>query len=468
MHIHPVDLGVANRHRLFMFSPLKDRWQDWSKMSINREIFSAALSIAVVTVLVKGVFIYKEVVQAWLFGTGKEMDSFLMALVLPNFVIFVIAGSFNAAFIPTYIQVKEQQGEEAAQRLLSSTIFLTMAALAVLMMALLLIARPLVETLSDFTPIQTKFTMRLFYCITPAVFLNGMVIICSAVLNAEKQFVAAALTPLLTPLLTLLLLVLTPSWRIYCLAAGLNLGGLVELFVLGAALSKQGIYLRPRWGNYNAPLRQVGRQSLPMLMGSLMMNSSAIIDQSMATTLGPGNLAALNYAAKFIAFPLGLGTTALATAAIPHLSSMVAARKWIAIQHTCRRYLRLIFVTMVPLTIVFVASSKWLVRVCFERGSFNPNDTVLVSGIQSLAALQIPFYVAGIFMVRLVSAMKLNQILMWVGIMNLFLKVILNYIFMEWLGVAGVALSTSCVYFCSFLVVFIYTKKALRREEDGV
>ena len=89
--------------------------------SANRHIFTAMLTVGTVTLVVKTMATLKEMVVAHAFGTSDSLDALLIAYLLPSFGINVIAGSLNAALIPTYIQVRDCEGDEAAQRLLAST-----------------------------------------------------------------------------------------------------------------------------------------------------------------------------------------------------------------------------------------------------------------------------------------------------------------------------------------------------------
>ena len=94
-------------------------WKKLTSGSTNRKIFGAAVKVGLLTGLVRVAAVVKELVVAWKFGTGDTLDAFLIALLVPSFIINVVAGSFNAALIPTYIQVREQEGTKAAQRLFS-------------------------------------------------------------------------------------------------------------------------------------------------------------------------------------------------------------------------------------------------------------------------------------------------------------------------------------------------------------
>lgn len=113
----------------------------------------------------------------------------------------------------------------------------------------------------------------------------------------------------------------------------------------------------------------------------------------------------------------------------------------------------------VPLAILLILISKPLVQVLFQRGSFTPEDTYMVARIQAFYALQIPFYIGGILVVRLISSMRKNQLLMWVSGSNLLVKIVLNYLLIQYFGVYGIALSTSIIYLISFSICWILLSK---------
>ena len=70
-------------------------------------------------------------VPAW-FGTADCLDAFLIAFLLPLFVINVVAGSFNVAFIPTFIRVMHEQGLRAVQDPFSCIIILGIGLLIII------------------------------------------------------------------------------------------------------------------------------------------------------------------------------------------------------------------------------------------------------------------------------------------------------------------------------------------------
>ena len=445
------------------YSYLLAFWKKLTSGSNNRKIFGAAVTVGLGTAFVKIAAMAKELIVAWRFGTQDELDAFYIALVVPSFIINVIAGSFNSAFIPTYIQVLHKQGKKAAQKLFSSATLWNIGLLVIAGIFIVITAPVYLQLIaSGFSSQKLNLTFNLLLVIAPIIVLSGISGIWGAVFNARERFVLFALVPIITPLIGIIMLFGLESWGIFALASAILCGGLIEIVILGVGLHKQSISLYPKWFGFDSNLRQVGNQYTPVIAGSLMICSAGTIDQVMAAMLSPGSVAALNYGNRLIASPISLMSIALGTAVIPYFSKMVASGDWEGVSHTLKRYLLIIFLITVPFAIIMFIFSQPIVELFFQRGSFTSKDTLVVAEIQAFYALQIPFYIANILVVKLISSMQKNHLLMWVSGFNLIVNILGNYVFMQWLGIKGIALSTSCVYLFSFLYVLIAANKQLK------
>src|SRR5262249_24965451 len=154
----------------------------------------------------------------------------------------------------------------------------------------------------------------------------------------------------------------------------------------------------------------------------------------------------LNYGNKVSAVIVGISAMAVSTAVLPQFSRMVAAKDWSGVRHTLKTYTRVLVIAAIPTTIAVILMSRILVSALFQRGAFTANDASAVAAVQSLYILQLPFYVAGMLFVRLISALKANHILMWRTLISFFINITMDYLLMKWLSVSGIALSTSIVY----------------------
>jgi putative peptidoglycan lipid II flippase len=446
---------------------ISKRWKSIANNSVNRQIFSAAIVVALGTTFVKLLAFIKELVVARNFGTGDDLEAFLIALVIPSFIIAVIAGSFNSALIPTYIKVREQEGQQAAQKLFSGAVVWSLG-LLIAITFLVIVASPLYLPLitGGFAPQKLALTYQLLWAISPMIAITGINVVWGAVLNAGERFALVALVPVVTPMMTILFLLTTPAWGSFNLVVGMIVGQSIETIAIGAALRRQGMSLLPKWSGFDDRLKEVAGQYAPMIAGAFLMCSSDLVDRSMAAMLPSGSVAALSYGSKIISLPIIIASTALSTAVIPYFSKMVALDDWTNIRQALKHYMGLVFVVTIPLTGLIFLCSEPLVRILLERGSFTASNTHLVAQIQACLALQIPFYIAGMLLVRLISAMQNNKILMWGSAGNLFVNISLNYLFMQWLGIVGIALSTSCVYLFSFSFLLFFVLRNLKVTDD--
>ncbi|HET9282491.1 MAG TPA: lipid II flippase MurJ [Candidatus Angelobacter sp.] len=435
----------------------------------NRKIFRAALIVGFLGLIAKLAATLKELIIARSFGRGDEVDAFLIAFLLPSFVLNIGMSALGYALVPVFVEARQKGGVEAAQRLLSSIMLLGCVALIGVAAVIGLLAPLYLPLLGhSFSPAKLDLTRELLYLLLPWIVFSGVATLSSSVLNAIEKFALPALIPLLTPLVTIYFVVFhAHRWGIFTLAGGFVIGGLLEASLLLALLKKHNLPFSLRWYGLDARVRGVLAQYVPMLGGAILMGSTAVVDQSMAAILPSGNVAALGYANKLIGSVLSIGALALSSATLPYFSSMVAAHDWAGCRHTIKRYSLLVAGTTVPFTLLVITFSRPIVRIFFQRGAFTAADTELVSWVQICYAIQIPFFIWSILFVRFISAIRRNDVLMYVSAINLGLDIVLNLLFMRVWHVAGIALSTSMVYIASFLMISIWSVRYLAQERSS-
>ena len=434
--------------------------------SADHRIFRATTILSALAGLVLVATTGRELVVANYFGRGDALDAYLIAYVLPSFVVNIVAGSFNSAVIPTYVEVRETEGAQAAQRLFSGAMIWSLAVLAAISVLLALLAPWYLPPLaSGFTPGKLILTRNLLYVLLPLIVMSAITVNGTAVLNAGERFALPAALPILAPLGGLtFLFAFGREWSIYALAIGTVVGTVLQSMGLAWTARSHGISLRPRWHGLDPKLRQVIGQYVPMVAGALLMGTTDLVDQGMAAMLPPGSVAALGYARKIVSALVVIGAMPLGAAALPYFSEMVAKKAWASCRSTLRTYSGLVLLVTVPITVALIVFAEPLVKLLFQRGAFTAHDTLVVARTEAWLALEIPFYVLATLWVRLVSALKRNSVLMVMAAWNTGLNAVLNWVFMRRYGVAGIALSTSIVYVVSCSLILSFTYITIRRE----
>jgi putative peptidoglycan lipid II flippase len=243
-------------------------------------------------------------------------------------------------------------------------------------------------------------------------------------------------------------------------------GALLEGGVLARTVSRRHIWIAPRRRAHPAA-RVVMTQAIAMAAGAVLMGSTTVVDNAMAAMLPPGSVATLNYGSRFVMFFLAFSTGALSTAILPQFAALAGRSDWAAVRDVLRTCIGWIVVVTIPLTVVLVAVSVPITRIMFERGAFTPDTTLVVARVQALYLLQVPFYLTGMVLVRLISALQSNHLLAWGAALNLVVNVAGNYVFMQWLGVSGIALSTTVVYIVSCVFLALMASRLMKRAAAG-
>jgi len=152
---------------------------------------------------------------------------------------------------------------------------------------------------------------------------------------------------------------------------------------------------------------------------------------------------------------------AVSTSVTPYFSRMIAFENWDGCRHTLRTWLGITAWVSVPLAVALIGGSQLLVRAVFQHGVFGPRDTAVVWPVLAMYAIQIPFYVCSRVFYRFLIAMRRTDLILYCGLINLGLDIVLNLILMRWFGVAGIALATSLWTVSTFFFLWYWSRKVL-------
>jgi putative peptidoglycan lipid II flippase len=431
--------------------------------STNRRIFRAAVSVTAAGVLVKVVSTFKEIAVAGVYGRSDAMDAFLAAYLIPGLLVNLISESMNQALVPTLIRVREHEGHDRAQELLSSSMLWLCLLLGAVSVVMALTARgffPLIA--SHFPPAKLDLSVRLFYGLLPMVLIMGISTNCTSVLNTFDRFVWPALAVVVNPIAVIVgALLLSRQLGIWAMVYATLAGALIHAALVAWMMDTHGYRFRLRWHGMTDATREVAHQYGPVLLSGVVASSGLLVDQSMAAMLPAGSVAALVYANRFVSVVLTLLAGAVSTAVTPHFARMISLKDWAGCRHTLRTWVRLTALASTPVAIALIVGSQLLIRITFQHGAFGPRDTSAVTPVLAMYAIQIPFFVASRVFYRFLVAMLRTDLVFYCGAINLVLDVVLNLILMRWFGVAGIALATSLWTVSTFIFLWYWTWRLL-------
>ncbi len=428
----------------------------------HRRVLSSMFVLGGATVLIKFVALAKDLLVAKQLGAGDALDAYLVAFVLPSYAAVVLAHTLASAFVPTYVRVWRRDGLDAARPLAGGVLTAAMLVLTLATM-ILWFAAPVVLPLvgSGFDSSKQALTQSLFFPLVGVVLASGLSAVFAAILNAHERFAAVAIAPLGIPFATLTVFWLGQrEYGVHALAVGTTLGFLCETVVLALAAWWTGLLPQPKWDMRGPELSRVAAQYVPVVVAGLLMSSALVVDQSMAASLGSGQVSVLNYGGKVVAVVLSIVAASLSTVLFSRFTHLLAAGRTRQFKRTFRLYAIGVVLVSVPAVALLAIFTPALIRLLFERGAFTPETTVAVSRVQWWLLPQIPFYVLTLLGGRVLSALEGNAVVLRIAALNVLVNVTGNLLLMQWFGVEGIAMATSLMY----VVATAATLAAIRQK----
>lgn len=430
-------------------------------------ILGSVMTVGMLTMCVKAVGFAKELVVANYFGTTDMMDAFVIAFMIPSVVAAVLAEGLPDALMPAYSETAANKGKQEADALAVNSIWVYFGTLLAALAGLLVGGEHLIRLFSaNFSAEKMALCVKMYWALLPFVVFYGMSHVFGTLLQANKRFALAAATPLLVPACSVAgLLVGYPSMGIYGLIAGVVAGSALHLAVLYFAFRQQceqSLFVR---GSWTPEVRSVVRESFPLLAGGIVMYGTTLVDNGMAAWLAPGSVAVLGYGGRVCGLVLSLAAISVGKAILPYLSDYVAHGQWDSLKRTLLHFSTLIAVTCLPVTLILWLWAPEIVAILFERGSFSSADTARVAGVLQYYGLQIPFYIIAVLASRVVIALRASKFILIVTVVNLTTNILFNILFMQFLGIKGIALSTAVVHLISALMLFSYIFREIARRK---
>jgi putative peptidoglycan lipid II flippase len=392
----------------------------------------------------------RDMLIAFILGTGPVADAFFVALRLPNLFRRLFGeGAFNAAFVPSISHILHTEGIDAATGFAeeaTAVMVFWLGAITVIgeifMPWLLYVLAP------GFAGNHGKFALAvaLTRIMFPYLFFVCLTALFSGVLNAMSRFAAAAAAPVLFNVFSIaFMLGLTPYVKNagFALAWGVTVSGIAQLLLLIWAMRRAGMKLRLPRPRLTDRMRRLFRRMAPGLVGAGVTQLNVSIDIIIGTLLPAGSVSILYYADRVNQLPLGVIGTAAGTALLPVLSRQIAQKDEAGALGTLNRALESVLMLTLPAAIGLSVAALPVMDVLFVRGAFTTHTALLASHSLAAFALGLPVFALVKVLTPGFFGRGDTMTPLKIGILTVLLNLGMNLIFMHPLKAVGPALATS-------------------------
>ena len=338
------------------------------------------LTVGGYTLLSRITGFFRDIMLAAVLGAGPAADAFFVALRLPNHFRAIFAeGAFNAAFVPAYARIRQQDGAARAS-LFANHIYVLLLASQIVLLAIALIFTPAVIDLlaPGFHRDPQRFTLavELTRITFPYLLLITLVTLYGGILNALHRFAAAAAASTLLNLAmmaTLAVVWLFPSAG-HAAAWGVLISGVLQVLLVGGAAWRAGALPTLSWPKLDADVRKFFRALGPATVGSMGVQLALFADTIIASFLPAGAISALYYADRINQLPIGVIGIAAGTVILPEMSRRLASGDHAGAAHAQNRTIEFTLLLSIPCLAAFFTIPELIMRALFMHGAFTAAD----------------------------------------------------------------------------------------------
>lgn len=430
----------------------------------------STLAVSAPTLLSRIFGLFRDMIQANYMGTGTRMDAFTIAYTIPNLLRRLTGeGAMTAAFIPVFTQQKKDKSKEELWKFAHYFFFDLSVIMALITVLGVVFAPVLVKIISiGFKDIAGKWdlTITLTRFMFPYIFLISLAALAMAILNSFHKFFVPAFTPVLFNLSIITIAVIfagraeEPS---YIFAAGVVIGGILQLAFQLPFLWRQGMRFKPMLSFTHPGVRKVGKLMIPGIFGAGLYQINYAISRMIASLLEEGSVSALYYAARVQELTLGLFAIALSIALLPTFSDQAAKKDIAGMKKTLVYSFKLVFLVTFPAMVGLLLLNRPIIQVLFQRGEFNEQSTVMSASCLFFFALGIPFISGVRIMAPAFYSLKDIKTPVIVASFIMGLYILLSILLMNPLRVGGIALALSISSVFNFLVLFYLLERKIGR-----
>ncbi len=417
----------------------------------STEIAYLAISRAVLVLAI----IAQEFAFIFRFGFSREAEIYLLVSSIFLFVPAAFVQSYPTSIIAIYSQVKNKEGKVRA-----NTLILTLSILVALLG--LVISLVIENILSIFASSYLRITFtggndivsQLVIVFLPVMALQMFTSALGGFLVVHEKTYWTVLVRLVTPFVQAIIFILSPS--VLLAGAGLIIGAFIELIITIGLIGRINL----KWQELN--IRNSVHDALNPLLQifwlgstSLFGGAAAMVDQLVASTIAnPGNIATLNYSYKAVNYPMSFVGYMIGIYTIRQLTQLNGKRNLINLQIILQKIhliAIIVFVSLSLLSFIFIVAT-------IGNSLSNPSIPQVAAAYGAYAALSIPI----VIMIRFYVFINRSQVVLYGYILSFLVSSILDFALAPYLGIVGIALSTSIAALCLYFAFYRDLKKKLK------
>ena len=425
----------------------------------DNKIVKSASAIMLFSLIAKFSSFLVELLVASNLGVSKETDSFYMVYGIVQIIYPMISVGIWKVFLPEYktrlVLGRENDATDITSKLIT---FFSLVAGVIILLTLGFPELFIKLFAPGFDPGTILISSNLLRIVIFILLFNIIATFSSAILQSHGRFSKAQLKEVIFHIPSVLYLLVYRSEA--------SVTGLALSIVIGAIVASINGYILSRsYYKFSVPGKILDNNVLKILknvpvtcLNSIINQLNNVIDRVFSSWLPTGAVTYLNYGGKLIHLFDGIFSTAISTALFPYLTELVAKEEYDKLRGLLKRYIVLICMILLPITAIIIIYSNEIVEVVFGHGKFDKASVDETAMVLLMYGLGLLFMCMTTVVNDIFYILKRNKLLLISTVINIISNIILDFIFVDIWGVAGLSLATTISLFVALFIKHFYIR----------
>ena len=436
-------------------------------------VLKAAWLIAVVTIFSKLIGFIRDIVIANYYGANTVSDAYFYAYQIPSLALILlggVGGPFHSATVAVFSKLipdLNSKPNELVNKLYNTFLTASVLFFTVLGVFFFIFSDKIMQIIiSDGNAQLVTLAAHHLQIMTPVFIVGGIVGIYYGLLITYKEFMLPNLSPIMMSIVIIIMVSLTQNDNNgYILALATTIGAICQFLLQFPRIKKLGFRFKPNFDfTHNPDFKNICELLFPAILSSTVGQLHVYVDMFFASSLREGAWTAIGYANRIFQFPVGILVTAFLVPLFPIFSRLVADNDMDGIRKYFNKGVGILFFGAIPIIIGILVVGYDGVSLIFERGAFDAKATFMVTEALWFLSIAIIPYVFRDSMTRVYYSFNDSKTPFVVAATSIFLKYVLNVIFLKLLGmgIGGITLSTAMVTMFNATVLGVLIQKKLK------
>lgn len=428
------------------------------------KIFKASFVVALIIIVSKVFGFGRELVVSYFYGASAITDSFYIANLIPNFFFLVVLQAISVAYIPVVLSIEKQETKEIAHSF-SNKLIIGISVACILFSTLICIfSKQLINIFAPgFSDESILLASGMLKISCWFLLLQSPVSILAAFCQSKKKFIVPALFGLVTDAVYVALVIISFKISNAIILGFIPVISILLQFVIVLFVAKKNGFKVCLKGKVSKYVKQFVILSIPSLFSVGINQINTFVGKAIASNISSGAISSYNYAWNICNLYESLFLSSVCVVVFAELSDLLSQKEcdFKRANVLYEKSFLIVSMLILPLCIFSSYFSDDLVRLIYERGSFDKSASELTSVCLLFLALGSCPYVLTNLGIRYLYARKKTFIpTLFAGLS--FGVSILSNVFLFYftsIGIAGIAISTSLANIFNFIILYLYLYK---------